>query len=138
MKFSARDCIYARVTLCKLLIEFADLLKNNVYDQILSKWIELINSIKKMLFVIKKSHIQYFGDLQKSSEHCIDHLINLKKCFFNSNLLLTLKAQSSVKSQYNPYFDYFRKSDKDCTEQYSRNPVDGFEFFENGKINLSI
>ena len=132
MDFSGKDCIYSRISFCQQLVSFATNLKANIFQNTANQYNEQINVLKKFLFILSQSHTQYFHGWVLNSEIRINQLINLKKFFFNPKLLMTLKAQSSVKSQYNPYFDYFRKSDKNCIEQFSRNPLDAFEFFQNG------
>ena len=138
MRFSAKDCVFARISFCKLLISFANKMNTNMYIQTINQWTEFINSIKKMIYIMKQSHSQYFGKWQQSCDLHINQLFNLKKFFFNSKLMMTLKSQSSVKSQYDPHFDYFRKSDMDCTEQFSRYPLDAFDFFEKSKITYYL
>lgn len=126
------DALFARISFCRLLVTLASTIESNIFGQTLEQWTELVNSLKKMLFVLGKSHSRFFGSWRKECETSTDRLIGLKRLFFNPKFLMTLKAQSSVKSQYDPHFDYFRKSDADCTEQFSRNPLDAINFFQNG------
>lgn len=116
-----------------MLVSLASTIEKNIFDWTLDQWTELINSLKKMLFVIAKSHSQFFGDWRKECSSHVDQLIQLKRFFFEPKFLMTLKAQSSVKSQFDPHFDYFRRSDADCTEQFSRNPLDAVGFFQSGR-----
>lgn len=134
MDFSAKDCIWARVQLCKQLISFAKVIKENIFQFTLDQYKEKVNIIKKTLFICKRSHAQYFGD---RSPIRADFCLFLKQIFFNSHFLMTLKGQPNVKSQYDPHFDYFRRSDADAIEQFSRDPQDAFDFFQEGTSNKS-
>ena len=135
MEYSAKDCINSRVSLCKSLVSFSRIISKNIFELTVVQYSELVNVLKKTFFVLTKSHEQFFGSRGSVSKEISSRLVQLKKVFFDRRFLMSLKGQTNVKSQYNPHFDYFTLSDADCTEQFSRHPLDAFDFFQKSKTN---